>query len=85
MNFITLNASGAVDFRQDTFMILLALGVVAFVVIQSLYFIKKAWSRATELGISKETSEGISEESFFSWGLRYWRRDFPQGSRASPS
>ncbi len=55
MNFITLNASGSVDFRQDTFMILLALGVVAFVVIQSLYFIKKAWDRAKELGISKET------------------------------
>ena len=55
MNFITLNASGAVDFRQDTFMIILALGVVAFVIIQSLYFIKKAWSRAKELGISKET------------------------------
>ncbi len=55
MNFITLNASGSVDFRQDTFMHLLAFGVIAFVVIQSLYFIKKAWSRAKELGISSET------------------------------
>ena len=55
MDFITLNASGAVDFRQDCFMIILALGVVAFVIIQSLFFIKKAWSRAKELGISKET------------------------------
>ncbi len=55
MNFITLNASGNVDFRQDNFMIILGLGVVAFVVIQSLYFIKKAWDRAKELGISKET------------------------------
>ena len=54
MDFITLNASGAVDFRQDSFMIILALGVVAFVIIQSLFFIKKAWSRAKELGISKE-------------------------------
>lgn len=51
MEFFTLSA----DFRQDGFMICLGLGVVAFVIIQSLFFIKKAWTRAKELGISAET------------------------------
>ncbi len=54
MDFITLSAK-TVDFRQDGFMICIGLAVVAFVIIQSLFFIKKAWGRAVELGISKET------------------------------
>ncbi len=54
MNFIALNAADGA-FRNDTFMICIGLGVVAFVIIQSLFFIKKAWGRATELGINKET------------------------------
>ncbi len=55
MDLITLTANTATDFRQDGFMICLGLGIVAFVIIQSLFFIKRAWKRAKELGISSET------------------------------
>lgn len=54
MNFIALNSADG-TFRNDTFMVCVGLGVVAFVIIQSLFFIKKSWSRAKELGIGKET------------------------------
>ena len=32
----------------------IALGVVAFIIIQSLFFIIKSWKHAKELGIEKE-------------------------------
>lgn len=54
MNFITLSA-GSVDFRNSGIMYLIGFGVVLFVLVQSLFFIKKSWSKAKELNISKET------------------------------
>lgn len=44
-----------VDFKENGFMYAVALVVIAFVVAQSAFFIAKAWKRARELGISKET------------------------------
>ena len=43
------------DFRQNGFMYALGFIVVAFVIIQSAFFIRKAWKRAKELGIDKNT------------------------------
>lgn len=43
------------DFKEDTFMIILALCVVAFVIAQALFFLIRAAKKAKELGISKET------------------------------
>lgn len=42
------------DFKSDGLMLILILGIIAFVVIQSLFFIKKAWTRGKELGITTE-------------------------------
>ncbi len=42
------------DFKESWFMYALALGVVAFVIIQSVFFIVKSWKHAKELGIDKE-------------------------------
>ncbi len=42
------------DFKESWFMYALALGVVAFVIIQSVFFIVKSWKHAKELGIEKE-------------------------------
>ncbi len=53
MDFITLTAA-AKDFKTDGFMIILGLGIVAFVIIQSVFFIARAWKRAKELGIKPE-------------------------------
>lgn len=41
--------------KEGPFMYALALLVVGFVIVQSAFFIAKAWKRAKELGISKET------------------------------
>lgn len=41
--------------KEGPFMYALAFLVVGFVIIQSVFFIAKAWKRAKELGISKET------------------------------
>ena len=43
------------DFKESTFMYAIALCVVAFVTLQSVFFIVKSWKHAKELGISKET------------------------------
>ncbi len=43
------------DFKENGFMYCLAAFVICFVVLQSVFFIVKAWKRAKELGISKET------------------------------
>lgn len=45
----------AADFKESGFMYLVAFIVIGFVVIQSVFFIVKAWKHARELGISKET------------------------------
>ena len=42
------------DFKESTFMYAIALGVVAFVTLQSVFFIVKSWKHAKELGIEKE-------------------------------
>ena len=42
-------------FKENTFMYAIALGVVAFVTAQSVFFIVKSWKHAKELGIKKET------------------------------
>ncbi|MBQ6934942.1 MAG: DUF5058 family protein, partial [Clostridia bacterium] len=39
------------DFRQNGFMYALGFIVVVFVIVQSAFFIRKAWKRAKELGI----------------------------------
>lgn len=43
------------DFKESRFMYVVALGVVLFVTIQSVFFIVKSWKHAKELGIKKET------------------------------
>ncbi len=43
------------DFKTSPIMLALALGVVVFVIAQSLFFIVKSWKHAKELEISKET------------------------------
>lgn len=43
------------DFKQDKFMLTLALGVVAFVIAQAVFFLARAIKRARELGIEKST------------------------------
>ena len=43
------------DFKSDGFMYLLGFGVVVFILVQSVFFIVKAWKRARELGISSSS------------------------------
>ncbi len=43
------------DFKSDGFMYLLVLGVIIFVCVQALFFMKKAWARGKELGITTES------------------------------
>ena len=42
------------DFKESGFMYAVALGVVAFVIAQSIFFIVKAWKRGKQLGLSGE-------------------------------
>ena len=43
------------DFKESPFMYAVAFVVIGFVVVQSVFFIVKAWKRAKELGIKNET------------------------------
>ena len=43
------------DFKESPLMYAIAAGVIAFIVIQSLFFIVKAWKHGRSIGISKET------------------------------
>lgn len=43
------------DFKESGFMYAIAAFVITFVVVESVFFIVKAWKRGRELGISKET------------------------------
>lgn len=43
------------DFKSDGIMFLIALGVIVFVIAESVFFIVKSWKRAKKLGISVET------------------------------
>lgn len=45
----------AMDFKEDKFMIIIALCVVAFVIAQASFFLARAIRRARELGIEKST------------------------------
>lgn len=53
------------DFKSDGFMYLIVLAVIIFVCTQAIFFMKKAWTRGKELGITTEklkntvTSSGI--------------------------
>ena len=42
------------NFKESPLMYVIALGVVVFVILQSLFFIVKSWKHAKELGIEKE-------------------------------
>ncbi len=42
------------DFKESWFMYAVALGVVAFVIVQSVFFIVKSWKHGKELGIKTE-------------------------------
>ena len=47
--------SDEVDFKEDGFMLTLALVVVAFVIVQAIFFLVRAIKRARQLGIEKST------------------------------
>ena len=47
--------SDEVDFKKDGFMLTLALVVVAFVIVQAMFFLVRAIKRARQLGIEKST------------------------------
>ena len=47
--------SDEVDFKEDGFMLTLALVVVAFVIVQAMFFLVRAIKRARQLGIEKST------------------------------
>ncbi|MCL2107348.1 MAG: DUF5058 family protein [Oscillospiraceae bacterium] len=46
------------DFRQSSFLYLLGAALALFIVAQSLFFLRKAWRRGRELGISPATLRG---------------------------
>ena len=43
------------DFKESPFMYGIAFVVIGFVIVQSVFFVVKAWKRAKELGIKQET------------------------------
>ena len=49
------------DFKTSPLMYILAAGVIVFVIVQSVFFIVKAWKRGRELGIE---SEKMKQKSF---------------------
>ena len=54
------------DFKENAFMYILAFVVIGFVVAESLFFIVKAWKRAKELGIKKETlTQTVTSSALF--------------------
>ena len=56
------------DFKSDGFMYLIILAVIIFVCIQSLFFMKKAWARGKELGISTDKlKNAVTSSAIFSF------------------
>ena len=56
------------DFKSDGFMLLVVLGVIIFVCIQSLFFMKKAWARGKELGIGTDKlKNAVTSSAIFSF------------------
>ncbi|MDR0532282.1 MAG: DUF5058 family protein [Oscillospiraceae bacterium] len=51
------------DFKQSAFMYALGGAVVVFVTVQSLFFLRKAWRRGREIGISAQTLRGVVTSS----------------------
>ena len=51
------------DFKESGFMYGLAIFVIGFVVLESVFFIVKAWKRGKELGIPKETMKNTAFSS----------------------
>lgn len=54
------------DFKESGFMYAVALGVVAFVIAQSIFFIVKAWKRGKQLGLSGEKMKNTIVSSILS-------------------
>ncbi len=55
------------DFKSDGFMFMLAVGIVVFVIAQSLFFMIRAIKRGKELGITKDQIKNtITSSSVFS-------------------
>ncbi len=55
------------DFKSDSLMLILVLAIIAFVILQSLFFLKKAWSRGKELGITTEKLKStVTSSAIFS-------------------
>lgn len=55
------------DFKSDAFMYGIILCVIVFVCAQALFFLKRAWARGTELGISKEALKNtVTSSAIFS-------------------
>ncbi|MGN1418774.1 MAG: DUF5058 family protein [Acutalibacteraceae bacterium] len=55
------------DFKSDGFMFMLAIGIVIFVIAQSLFFLIRAARRGKELGLTKETIKNtITSSTVFS-------------------
>ena len=42
------------DFKSDGFMFMIVLAVIVFVCAQAAFFMKKAWTRGKELGLTTE-------------------------------
>lgn len=56
------------DFKSDGFMFLLILAVIVFVCVQALFFMKKAWTRGKELGITTDKlKNAVTSSAIFSF------------------
>ena len=56
------------DFKSDGFMYLVILAVIVFVCAQSLFFMKKAWTRGKELGITTDKlKNAVTSSAIFSF------------------
>ena len=56
------------DFKSDGFMYLIVLAVIIFVCVQSLFFMKKAWARGKELGITTDKlKNAVTSSAIFSF------------------
>lgn len=56
------------DFKSDGFMFMIILAVIVFVCVQALFFMKKAWTRGKELGITTEKlKNAVTSSAIFSF------------------
>ncbi|MBR5827064.1 MAG: DUF5058 family protein [Clostridia bacterium] len=56
------------DFKNDKFMYLIVLAVIVFVCAQALFFLRKAWIRGKELGISTDKlKNAVTSSAIFSF------------------